>query len=303
MKSKYLLLALLLVFAVFLGRIGVSGNTVEQVNKLKIIATLPPQGFIVEEVGGKFVEVTTMVPPDGSPHSSSLTPAKLRKVRKSDIYFKVGTPLPFEVNNISIFKSENPDMTFVDTSRGVELKAINEHYGGNLSSQKTKDEKAPDPHIWLAPSNLKKMAENVYRVLATKVQDKKSYFRSNLESLYERVDETTAKISEILDKEKGRSFLVYHPAWGYFGDQFNLKQVAVEEKGNKPGPQKVREIAEFARKQGIATIITSSQFDPSTAKMVANTFRGSVSMVNPLSGDILDEMIRLANQIQSGYSR
>ncbi len=301
MKTKLFGLAVmtLVILSVSLGLTAVDN---EDDSKISAMVTVPPQEFLVSAVGGDKVEVTTMVPEDGSPHSASLTPEKMRSVRGSQVYFKVGTPLPFELNNSSIFNKENPDMAVVDTSAGINLKALNEHYGHGVPETDGSSGKAVDPHAWLSPENLMTMGENIYAGLVELAPGSKEFFKDNLEALLERIAEAEKEIRGILGDYAERHFIVYHPAWGYFGDQFKLIQVAVEEKGKKPGPQKIREIADFAKEHGIRTLIASSQFDPSTARMVARTFRGEVSVVNPLSKDILDELVVLSEEIAGGYT-
>ncbi len=269
--------------------------------RLNVIVTIPPQAFLVKSIAGKRTNVTSMVPEDGSPHTSSLTPEKIKKIRKADIYFRVGTPLPFEENNLPVFREENPDLIVVNTSRGMNLKSLDEHYGESAADHGNGNNKAIDNHVWLSPPNLKVMAKNVFNSLSELDPSSEQYYDKNLEELLKQISEIDNRLSRILGDFTGRNFLVYHPAWGYFGDEFKLHQVAVQEKGDKPGPMRVREIASFAKEHGLHKIIASSQFSPSTARMVARTFGGSVATINPLKRDILNELVRLAKEITEGY--
>ncbi|MCF7876112.1 zinc ABC transporter substrate-binding protein [Candidatus Bipolaricaulota bacterium] len=272
-----------------------------QTEPINVIVTIPPQAFLVESIGGKRTKVTSMIPEDGSPHTSSLTPEKLKKIRGADIYFRVGTPLPFEENNLEVFREENPELIVVNTSRGAELKALDQHYGKTKVDRADDEKKSIDNHVWLSVSSLEIMAENVFDALSSLDPSSKEYFRKNLDELLKKISVTRDKLNGILGAFVGRNFLVYHPAWGYFGDEFKLHQVAVQEKRDKPGARRVREIANFAKEHGLHKIITSSQFSPTTAKMVANTFGGSVAKINPLERDILKELVKLAREIAEGY--
>ncbi|MBS3813178.1 zinc ABC transporter substrate-binding protein [Candidatus Bipolaricaulota bacterium] len=295
--NKYLFSALAITVAVLTVPLGVIAGEV-----ISAIVTVPPQEYLVSSIGGEKVEVTTMVPEDGSPHSSSLTPGEMMKVRESQVYFKVGTPLSFELNNASVFKKENPNMKVVNTSEGIDLKTLSEHYGHEHSGRaESSGEKSVDPHVWLSPDNLEIMAENIYSALACMDPGAGGYFEDNLNDLKEKINQVEGEIEGLIGDHEGEHFIVYHPAWGYFGDGFNLIQVAVEEGGKEPGPGKIRDIANFAQNHGIKILIASSQFDPSMARMVAKTFRGEVAVVNPLSRDILSELVVLAEKIVSGY--
>jgi len=294
-------LILIFLFSLLLPSISSEISLRASTDRLNVIVTIPPQAFLVESIAGKRAEVTSMVPEDGSPHSSSLTPGELKNIRKAEVYFRVGTPLPFEENNLPVFREENQKMIVIDTSQSVELKALDEHYGEPAANGSGGETKAVDNHIWLSPANLKKMAENVFQGLSRLDPSGKKYYEKKYNSLLEKISTARHELEMILGGFAGRSFIVYHPAWGYFGDEFKLHQVAVQERGDKPGPGRVREIAVFARDRGIRTIIASAQFSPSTAQMVASTFGGSVAEINPLERNILDELLELAQAISNGY--
>lgn len=272
-------------------------------DQLEALVTIPPQAFLIQEIAGDRFGVSPLVPEDGSPHSTSITPQKMKIVREADIYFRVGTPIGFEVNNLKVFREENPDMPVKNTSKGVTLKSLDEHYGKpDYGDYKDPGDKAIDNHIWLSPANLKQMARNVCDGLKETDPSSVDYYQKNLENLLERISDVQEEVSSLLVEYQGRSFLVYHPAWGYWGDEFMLQQVAIQEGGNKPGPQKIQEITNFAQEHGIGTIIASAQFSPSTAKMVADNFGGKVASINPMEKEILEEITKLAKEIAGGYS-
>lgn len=272
-------------------------------DQFEALVTIPPQAFLVKEIAGDRFEANALVPEDGSPHSASMTPKKMRIVREADIYFRVGTPIGFEVNNLKVFREENSDMPVKDTSEGIVLKSLDEHYGKpNYGDSRDPGDKAIDNHIWLSPANLKKMARNVYDGLKEIDPSGEDYYEKHLENLLKKISEVQSEAGKLLEDFQGRSFLAYHPAWGYMGDEFKLQQVAIQEGGDKPGPQKIREIAKFAREHEIETIIASAQFSPSTAEMVAGSFGGKVASINPMEKEILEEILELAKEIAQGYS-
>jgi zinc transport system substrate-binding protein len=272
-------------------------------DQMAALVTIPPQAFLVKEIAGDRFGVNALVSEDGSPHSASMTPQKMKTVREADIYFRVGTPIGFEVNNLKVFRQENADMPIKNTSKGIVLKSLDEHYGkpdyGNSSDP---GDKAIDNHIWLSPANLKQMARNVYDGLKETDPSGKDFYEKNLNGLLEKISGIQTKAEKLLKDFEGRSFLAYHPAWGYLGDEFKIKQVTIQEGGDKPGPQKIQEIAKFAQEHGIETIIASAQFSPSTAKMVADSFGGRVASINPMEKEILEEIVELAKEIALGYS-
>ena len=303
MKEKKVIFIVGLVLTVLILTVSSGFEMEGNDDQLEALVTIPPQAFLVGKIAGNRFEVNSLVAEDGSPHSASMTPQKMKTVREADIYFRVGTPIGFEVNNLKVFRQENADMPIKNTSKGIMLKSLDEHYGKpNYGDSRDPGDKAIDNHIWLSPANLKEMARNVCEGLKETDPSGKDFYEKNLNELLEKISGIQREAEKFLKDFEGRSFLAYHPAWGYFGDEFKLQQVAIQEGGDKPGPKKIQEIAKFAREHGIETIIASAQFSPSTAKMVAGSFGGRVASINPMEKEILEEIVKLAKEISRGYS-
>jgi zinc transport system substrate-binding protein len=106
----------------------------------------------------------------------------------------------------------------------------------------------------------------------------------------------------MLKPYEGKSFMVYHPSWGYFSDTYKLKQIAIEEEGKQPGIQGVEAIITQARNENISVIIVSPQFDRSNAETIAVEINGEVISVNPLMTNYIETLQLLAETIIRGYA-
>ena len=54
------------------------------------------------------------------------------------------------------------------------------------------------------------------------------------------------QIKEILQNTKeGTKFMVFHPAWGYFANDYKLKQMPIEVEGIEP--KKIHQVLEKAK--------------------------------------------------------
>ena len=64
----------------------------------------------------------------------------------------------------------------------------------------------------------------------------------------------------MLSEHRGKSFLVFHPSFGYFADEYGLKQLAIETGGKEPGPFELEEIIDLNKNMGFKGFeIISSQ--------------------------------------------
>jgi len=159
-----------------------------------------------------------------------------------------------------------------------------------------------DPHIWTSPVNFKKMAEIIYNGLVEIDPDHQEMYFENYQNYISQLDSLHEHISDMLEAYEGRSFMVYHPAWGYFGDTYKLKQIAIEEGGKQPGPAGIAAIIEQAKNEHISIIFVSPQFDTSSAEIIAEQIEGEVAFANPLMTDYIETLNSLAESLVRGYS-
>ncbi len=106
------------------------------------------------------------------------------------------------------------------------------------------------------------------------------------------------KIKELLKPLAGRSFYVFHPAFGYFGDTYGLHQQAVETGGKTPSPKQIAELIESAIADKVKIIFVQPQFDPKSATAIADTIGGAVVEMNAMPSDILTNFEEMAQKIK-----
>jgi zinc transport system substrate-binding protein len=97
---------------------------------------------------------------------------------------------------------------------------------------------------------------------------------------------------------RGRAFLVFHPGFGYFADAYGLKEEAVEAGGRSPGPKQFRALVEKAKAEGIKTVFVQPQYDPHSARAVAEAIGGEVVPMNGLAKDVLADLEDIAEKVK-----
>ena len=98
------------------------------------------------------------------------------------------------------------------------------------------------------------------------------------------------EIKRTLAEKKGFAFMVYHPAWGYFADEYGLVQLAVEEEGKPVNAAHIRRMVDLAREKGIRAILVQKGFDTKSARAIARDIGGEVVETDPLERDWLAGM-------------
>ena len=109
------------------------------------------------------------------------------------------------------------------------------------------------------------------------------------------------KIRDMLAPFKGRCFMVFHPAWGYFAEEYGLEQVPIEVEGKEPGPQALARLIDEARKENIQVIFVQKQFSSRAAETIAKAIHGKVVALDPLAEDYLDNLIAMAESLVEAW--
>lgn len=243
---------------------------------VQVAVSIPPQAYIVNQIGGGRVNVIVMLPPGANPATFEPKANSLLSLTKADIYFRIH--VPFEDAWMKKFKAVNRRMKLIDTTKGIAV--VNR-----------------DPHIWLSPSLTRLQAKTVCESLMSIDPDGAGSYDRNLKRFYQRTEELTRKIKKRLVNLKRRVILVYHPCWGYFAREFGLTQIAIEQGGKEPGAGALARIMKIARLQGIRCVFAQPQFDTRSALIISRQIHGRLVLIDPLAEDWDRNLLKVAGKI------
>jgi len=306
--KKYIIIAVLILFiAVGICQPTIIAQNPQNNNKLEIVVSILPQKVFVEAVGGNFVNAKELIPPGGSPATYEPKPGDLVNIEKADIYFKIGH-IPFEKSHAGKFADLNPNMKIVDTSKSVKLRYFgqgeehkHEHEENGKDSTKKKEEeeqlKRVDPHIWLSPIQVIKQVDIIWETLSQEDPQNTDNYQRNAEKFKKQLEDLHIELNKKFRALKTDKLMVFHPAWGYFADEYHLKQIAIEQDGKEPTAKQLQDIIDLAKKENIKVIFVQAQFNKEIAQSIAEQIRATVIPIDPLSEDYLNNLKNVATQI------
>jgi len=261
-------------------------------DKLHVFVSIPPQSSIVERIGGEYVSVDILVQPGDSPHTFEPTPRQMIELNRARLLFSIG--MPFESMLIEKISKSSKRLEFAAMDEGVKKRAMGWHdHERHLGNEHSKTH--PDPHIWLAPENIRIMARITASALSSVDPVHSDYYRKNLLDYLVEVDSVDAGIIRILQPFKGGHFYVFHPSFGYFADAYGLHQEAVEIGGKSPSIKQLNELVTKAKSENVRIIFVQPQFDQRSAKSVADAIGGAVIPLDPMKKDVLRNLEEIAN--------
>ncbi len=247
-----------------------------------VMVSVLPQKYMVDRLAEELVRVEVMIPPGVSPHMYEPSLAKMALLREAALYVKVGHPnFSFEMAWLTWILAEAPGLPVVDGSADVEFRR-------------------GDPHVWVAPRHVEKMATHVEAALERILPDHRETLRANLASFRAEITALDGEIRELLAGKQGAKFLVFHPAWGYFAETYGLEQVAIQRERKEPDPYELGELIAYAREGGVRVIFVQPQFDPAAAETLAREIGARVEPLDALAYDWPANLRRAAHALAEG---
>jgi len=266
---------------------------------INITVSILPQKYLVERVGGSHVKVNAMVVEGASPHTYEPKPEQMRELANSAAYFTIG--VEYEHTWLDRIQDANPDMQIVDMSEGIERIPMVEHHheGEEQEGDEEHEESGLDPHVWTSPRLVKLMANNILAALVKLDPDHQIDFEQNMQVLNADIDQLDESIKSTLEGSTDRSFIVFHPAWGYFAQDYNLRQIPIEVEGQEPSPQELVNIINEAKAEHSKVVFAQPGISTKTADTIAQEINGEVVLINPLEENWLENLQKVAEAFAS----
>lgn len=263
--------------------------------RIRVAVSVPPQAYFVERIGGRRVDVEVMIPPGYSHVDYPLTPRQIVGLSRARLYVAVGHPaFEFERARIVPLLASLPGVERVDMSRGMRLlegEGEGSEHGGHGHA-------GGDPHVWVAPETVAVAGRNIAAALERIDPSHAAEYRANLRRFEADVAALDREIRLRLAPERGSSFMVYHPTWGYFAREYGLRQVAIEAEGKEPSAPRLIELIEEAKRQGVKVVFVQSGFPRKSAQVIADAVGGQVVVADPQERDWLGNLRRVTREMQ-----
>jgi zinc/manganese transport system substrate-binding protein len=247
-------LSFTLVAAALLASPLVQAKTVEAVASFSIL------GDIVKQVGGDHVQVSTLVGPNGDPHSFEPSPQDSKQLSQAEIVFVSGLGLEGWIDRlVGASGYRGPVIT---ASRGITSRSMEED-GKTIT----------DPHAWNSMKNGVQYATNVMNALIAADPEDASYFRQRGTDYIQQLQQldSWAKAQLAVVPMQKRKVLTSHDAFGYFGQEYGVTFLApvgfsTEAEASASG---VASLIKQIKQEKVNAYFIENQTDPRLVKQIA----------------------------------
>ena len=249
-------------------------NSIIAIAAIKVFVTVMPQMGLVQEIGGKYVQVTPLVSKAGCPETYSPTPKQLQRLSEADVYLKLG--LSFADTWLS--KIQNSKLKTISMTQNIKLR----------SDQ--------DPHVWISLRNLSIMAENTANILSELKPDQKKYFKQNLKAFKQKVKLLDERFKVSIKQNKSKYIFVIHPAYAYFADEYGLEQHAIEFEGKEPTAKQLAKMVQTFKNDEAKIILVQPEFSDKAARMIASETKAKLVPISIYNIEPLKNLEELLNK-------
>ena len=198
-------------------------NVLTSIKPLQLIAAAVQDGVAVPEV---------LLPPGASPHNYALRPSDVRKVQSVDLLYWIGPDMEGFLPRV--LKSRTSPSVAVQDLPGLKLRhfAEDSHSHGEEAEQPDEHDHdhrpgTLDAHLWLSPVNARVIATKMAADLSAADPANAPRYQSNLKAFDERLDALDQRLKARLAGISGKPYFVFHEAFDYFEDAYELKHAGV----------------------------------------------------------------------------
>jgi zinc transport system substrate-binding protein len=237
-------------------------------HRVEVVASFFPLAEAAKQIGGADVTVRNLTPPGAEPHDLELTPDDRDALEDADLVIALGGGFQPAIEDA------------VDQRDGASLVLVDNLPAKDRAHAKT------DPHLWLDPVQMRRIATQVARAL-TKADPKAA------DGIARRAAAFDVELGSLdTDYRTGLSHcerdlvVTSHAAFGWLARRYGLRQegVAGIDPESEPGPDRIADLADLVARTGTTTVFTEDLVSPKVADALAREAGVKTETLSPLEG-------------------
>nr|WP_242697481.1 zinc ABC transporter substrate-binding protein [Bordetella petrii] len=265
---------------------------------MRVVATFSVLGDMAREIGGPDVDVATLVGPDGDAHEYEPTPQAARQVAGAAVLIENG--LGFETWLPRLVKAAGFGGRAVVASQGIVPRKLaaqerepghdhdhdhdhghehehdHEHgheHGHGHDAAGHHHHGDLDPHAWQSLANGAVYARNIAAGLAAADPEHAAAYRQRAQAYIARIDALDAQLRKTFAgiPAARRQVVTSHDAFGYFGDAYGVRFIAVAgfSTDAEPSAADMARIIEQVRREHVPAVFVENITSPALVRQIA----------------------------------
>ena len=223
--------------SIFLTSALISGLSFTANAEINVVASVKPVHSLVSGVMDGVGKPDLIVQGSASPHTYSLRPSQARQLEDADLVFWMGHELEsFLEQPLEAIATKAHVVELIDSSK---LKKIQMREGGMFDAHAHDDHDDHDEHeghddhghgefdvhVWLDPENAKVLVNEIKLALIELDPVNASKYEANSTKMNTKLAQLIDEVSNKLESEQGKGYVVFHDAYQYFEQRFGMSAV------------------------------------------------------------------------------
>lgn len=254
-----IILVLAAVMGLFLPACSTGGDN-DPDGRLEVVAALYPIAEVARAVGGDAVRVTDLTPAGVEPHDFELKPSDVDLIQDADLVVVIGGGF----------------------QPAVERAAAR----GGATTLTLLPDGEDDPHIWLNPDEMRRVAGEVAKSLSELRESQRPRFVARAEEFGAAMTSLDGEFRAGLSVCQRRAVVTAHGAFGHLARRYGLEQLGIAgiDPSAEPSPARLDELASLVRLTGVTTIFTETLVSPAVAEALAREAGVRTAVLDPIEG-------------------
>ncbi|ABU70338.1 zinc ABC transporter substrate-binding protein ZnuA [Vibrio campbellii] len=247
-----------------------------------VLTSIKPIQMIATELTEGVTKPGVLLQNNASPHDYALRPSDVKKVAAADLVIWYGHDLESFLEKVVTDKgntltiSEIPDLSL----RKFGSEHAHDHDGHHHGTH--------DPHFWLGIETVQQVANAIAHKLAEIDPEHAATYAENLNKFEVQLKATDAEIKQQLTPVKEKGYFVFHDAYGYFEERYDLNQMGhfTVSPDRKPGAKTLIHIRKTLGTGDVACVFSEPQFTPAVIESVMRGSDVKTGILDPLGSEI-----------------
>jgi zinc transport system substrate-binding protein len=274
---------------VFLAALALAGAA--RAETPSVAADIAPVHSLVARVMDGVGTPALIVPPGSSPHGHAMRPSEAAALQDADAVFWIGPDLtPWLGDAIASLAPDAAAVALLEAPGTTELAARD---GALFDAEEDHESDSHahgphDPHAWLDPLNARVWLGAIAEELAAVDPGNAAAYRGNAAAGQAEIDALVAEVEATLAPVRGHGFIVFHDAYQYFENRFELPAagaIALSDAA-RPGPARVEEIRDRVAGAGVTCVLAEPQFNPDLVETVIEGTSLRSATLDPLGAGL-----------------
>jgi zinc transport system substrate-binding protein len=278
MSSSKLVNIISLVIIVLALGVYIAVNQRDENQSNTATASFYPLAEFSSRIGGEKFTIRNLIPAGVEPHDFEPTPQNMVQLTKSKLFIYNGGGLETWVQDIL---PQLDQTAAVNSSEGIEL--MSTVFEENDSEEGTVNK---DPHLWLDPLLARDQSRNILHGFLKVDTDNSAYYQQNADKLFADLNQLDKEFREGLSNCQKHKIITSHAAFSYVSKRYGFEMVPIAglSPEDEPSAQKLAELTELAKREGLEYVFFESLVSPKLAETLANEVGAKTLALNPIEG-------------------